>query len=301
MQINRLFGLVYYLMGKNRATAQELANHFEVSKRTILRDIDTLSSAGIPIFAVQGKGGGISIHNSFVINKTLISEEEQQQILFALQGMSATRSVDITSILTRLQVLFEKTGTNWIEVDFSRWGNSEEDRTKFDLLKNALIKEKTIRFTYFSSYGERTTREAHPLKLAFKSVSWYLQTFCLLKNDYRTFKISRMKGLEMLDLSFDSSAYTVPNIETAEFETPDLVDIKLRIEANNAFRVYDEFDEKSIYKNLDGSFIVNMRIPHDYWLYEYLLSFGPAIEVLEPQAIRHELAKIAVKIAEKYT
>jgi len=288
-------------MGKNRATAQELANHFEVSKRTILRDIDTLSGVGIPIYTMQGKGGGISIHDSFVLNKTLITEDEQQQILFALQGMSATKSVELTSILTRLQNLFEKTGTNWIEVDFSRWGNSDEDKTKFDLLRNALIKEKTIRFTYFSSYGQKTFREAYPLKLAFKSVSWYLQTFCLLKNDYRTFKISRMKSIEILDLSFDSSAYTVPNIESVGFETQNLVDLKIKIEASYAFRVYDEFEEKSIEKNADGSFVVSMRIPHDYWLIEYILSFGSAIEVLEPLAIRLELAEIAGKIAEKYT
>ena len=120
MQINRLFEIVYLLMDKKSITANELAAHFEVSKRTILRDIDTLTMSGIPIYTMQGKGGGISIHDKFVLNKMVISESEQQQILFALQGMSATQLIETESVLSRLKSLFEKSDSDWIEVDFSR-------------------------------------------------------------------------------------------------------------------------------------------------------------------------------------
>ena len=121
MQINRLFEIVHLLMNKKRVTANELAEHFEVSKRTILRDIDTLTTAGIPIYTIQGKGGGIFIQDNFVLNKTLVSEDEKEQILFSLQSMSATEFIDTGQVLGRLRSFFQSPGKEWVEVDFSRW------------------------------------------------------------------------------------------------------------------------------------------------------------------------------------
>lgn len=253
MKINRLFEIVYLLMDKKSMTASELAAHFEVSKRTILRDIDALAAAGIPVYTTQGKGGGISILDRFVLNKTVISESEQQQILFALKGMSATQHLETDSVLSRLRSLFEREDRDWIEVDFSRWGNSAADRAKFDALKNAVLHERAISFRYSNSYGETAERKAYPLKLIFKSTSWYLQGFCLAKQDYRTFKISRMRNVSLLTEAFDSGAFHIPAIEQAEEQTPDLVEVKLRFEPQVAYRVYDEFDEQCVTKNEDGT------------------------------------------------
>lgn len=300
MQINRLFEIVYLLMNKKSMTANELAAHFEVSKRTILRDIDALTTAGIPIHTMQGKGGGISILDKFVLNKAVISESEQQQILFALQGMSAVQYKEAENVLSRLQSLFEKTDKDWIEVDFSRWGNSATDRAKFDVLKNAVINERAITFTYSSSTGETADREAYPLKLVFKSKSWYLQTFCLLKNDYRTFKISRMRNVDILDEAFGNKAFRAPEIEQTEYQSHCLIAVKLYFEPYAAYRVYDEFDEQCITKNSDGSFLIVVSLPNDYWLYDYILSFGAAVEVVEPQSVRDEIVRQIKGIKNKY-
>jgi predicted DNA-binding transcriptional regulator YafY len=288
-------------MDKKRITANELAAHFEVSKRTILRDIDALTMAGIPIYTMQGKGGGISIHDKFVLNKTVITESEQQQILFALQGMPATQHIETESILSRLNSLFEKANRDWIEVDFSRWGNSTTDRAKFDALRNALLNERAISFNYSSSYGETTDRKAYPQKLIFKAKSWYLQAFCLLKNDYRTFKVSRMRNVKMLADTFDNGAFQIPEIEQSEYQSPHLVEVKLHFEPYVAYRVYDEFDEQNITKSEDGSFNVTMSLPDDYWLYDYVFSFGAAIEVIEPQIVRDEILRQIEKIKNKYS
>ena len=300
MQINRLFEIVYLLMNKKSMTANELAAHFEVSKRTILRDIDVLATAGIPVYTSQGKGGGISIHDKFMINKTVISENEQKQILFALQGMSATQHIETEGILSRLRSLFEKTDKDWIEVDFSRWGKSAADRAKFDSLKNAVINERSISFNYSSSYSETANRKAYPLKLVFKSKSWYMQAFCMLKNDYRTFKISRMRDVKMLAETFDGKAFQIPEIESTEYQSSCLIDVALHFAPHAAYRVYDEFDERNIIKNEDGSLIVAMSMPNDYWLYDYILSFGASLEVLEPQSVRDEIVRQAEKIKNKY-
>ena len=300
MQINRLFKIVYLLMKKKSITAKELAAHFEVSKRTILRDIDALATAGIPVYTSQGKGGGISILDRFILDKTVISEAEQEQILFALQGMSATQYIETESILSKLRSLFKKTDKDWIEVDFSRWGNSAEDKARFDTLKNAVINERVVSFTYSSSFGETVERKAYPLKLAFKSTSWYLQAFCLLRNDYRIFKISRMKNVEILAEVFDSKAFKIPEIQTSENQFPCIVDVTLHIMPNATYRVYDEFDERSIIKNKDGSLIVTMSVPNDYWIIDYLLSFGESLEVLAPQSIRDEVIRRAEEIKNVY-
>ena len=121
MRESRLFRIVYYLLQNGKATAPELAQKFEVSIRTIYRDIDAISSTGIPIYATQGKGGGIFILNDYTLDKSLLSEQEQEQMLTALQGMTATTGKNANELLTKLSGLFQIKSANWIEVDFSDW------------------------------------------------------------------------------------------------------------------------------------------------------------------------------------
>ena len=299
MQINRLFEIVHLLTNKKRTTATELAERFEVSKRTILRDIETLSTAGIPIYTTQGKGGGIFIHENFVLNKALISEDEQKQILFSLQSMSATEHINSGHVLSRLQNFFTNFNKEWIEVDFSRWGHSEKDNAKFEILKNAIISERVVSFDYLSPYGESKGREVHPLKLSFKSKAWYLQSFCLTENDYRVFKLNRIYNISALNKHFNGANYIVPSLKSVEEPIPtEFIYIKLRISQNAKYRIYDEFAESDISINDDGSF--TLRTALGQWIYDYILSYGAAVEVLEPQYIRDELIVRLEKIKNKY-
>lgn len=300
MQINRLFEIVYLLMGKKHMTASELAEHFEVSRRTILRDLDTLSSAGIPVYTSQGKGGGIFIQDRFVLNKAVISEDEQQQILFALQGLAATRHIETEGVLGKLRSLFEKTEKEWIEVDFSRWGRRASDKEKFDVLKNAIINERAVSFIYSNSSGETAYRKVCPLKLVFKAQSWYAQAFCLTKNDFRTFKINRMRDVGILAETFDSELYSLPEIEAEDVQLPEYIDVKLLFSPQAAYRVYDEFDERDVVVNEDGSMVVAVKMPDGHWLYDYVFSLGVLVEVLEPQSVRDEIVRKAEQIKSFY-
>jgi|LSQX01.2.fsa_nt_gb predicted DNA-binding transcriptional regulator YafY len=301
MQINRLFEIVYLLLNKKRATTNELAEYFEVSKRTILRDVDKLASAGIPVYTSQGKGGGISILDNFVLNKTTISDEEQNQILLALQSLASTHHVNSSELLSKLSSLFNKIDTNWIEVDFSRWGNTEPDKEKFEMLKEAILKKQAIMFIYSSSYGETTSRTAYPLKLVFKSKSWYLQAYCLLKNDYRIFKINRMLSVTVSTSNFIGQELTPPPIEPKSLTSSALIHLELQFTSYTAYRVYDEFDTKDVIKNKDGSFTVMVDLPNDYWLYDFLLSFGTSVKVLEPTSVREILLVKAKEIISFYS
>lgn len=301
MHINRLFGIVYLLINNKSMTARDLAQYFEVSVRTILRDVDVLTRAGIPLYTTQGKGGGIHIMDNFVFNKAMVSEEDQNQILYALQSMSVAGPSGTNGVLHKLRSLFNKTETDWIEVNFSRWGNDNYDEKKFELLKDSVVNSKSVQFTYSSSEGETTKRQAHPIKLIFKTRSWYLMAYCLYREGYRLFKLSRMRNLEALNDCFDKSAYLAPSIESFDSDVPSLVVLKLLFPPFLAYRVYDEYDEKAIEEREDGSFIVSVVLPEDNWLYSYLLSFGPNIEILEPVRIRGELVKLARMVIEKYS
>ena len=140
MQVNnRLFEIIYMLIQKKKVTAKELANKFEVSTRTIYRDIEILSRANIPIYASKGKDGGIGILDEYILNKSILSEDEQNQILFALQGMKKVRGADEKDILQKLSTLFNKEINDWIKIDFSTWGKDNTQEEKFELIKSAIL------------------------------------------------------------------------------------------------------------------------------------------------------------------
>jgi predicted DNA-binding transcriptional regulator YafY len=301
MRIDRFLEIVYLLLDKKNMTAGELAEYFEVSARTILRDIDTLSAAGIPVYTSQGKGGGVALMDRYVLNKTAVSDEEQNQILFALQSLSATGGIDVSAVLSKLRALFDKTKTDWIEVHFSRWGHSERDKIRFDLLKRALTENKTIRFAYAGANGETASRSVCPLKLVYKSRAWYLQGYCLLKRDYRTFKINRMLSVELLTESFDGNKFTPPGIDDDTTSSDTLIQVRMKFSPHAAYRIYDEFDTDDISVDSGGSFLVEVNLEDDDWLYEFLLSFGASVRVLEPQSVKDRLLAKAEEIKSAYS
>jgi len=284
MQINRLFEIVYILLNKKTITAKELSERFEVSIRTIYRDIDTLGAAGIPVYMSKGKGGGISLLDNFVLNKSLLSDNEQNEILVALQSLNAIKYPDVDNVISKLGMLFNKANYNWIDVDFSHWGSG--DKEKFSIIKTAIVNKKIIAFEYFSSYGEKTSRTIEPLQLWFKDKTWYLKGYCLVKQAYRIFKLTRMKKVEITEKTFEREFPKLMSAWEPKTNTIKIVELKLHLQPCVAYRVYDEFDEKDIVRNVDGSFVVTVSYPEDDWVYGYILSFGSFAEVIEPKHIR---------------
>lgn len=300
MQINRLFEIVYLLMERKNITANELAERFEVSTRTIYRDIDTLSEAGIPVYANRGTGGGIRLMDDFVLNKSLLSEAEQNDILASLQGLSAIQVPDVEPVLTKLGAVFGKNRTNWLDVDFSHWGGGIQEREKFLLLKDAILHQKVIAFDYYSTMGEKTCRTAEPLKLLFKGQDWYLYAFCRIRQDARVFKIKRMKNLEVMEESFDRPIPETTYTEAENSYPQNMVKLKLKLDASVAYRVFDEFEDGNTVQNEDGSFLVTIDFPIGGWLFGFLLSFGSAAEVLEPPEIRQEIKEQIQNLLKRY-
>ena len=298
MEQSRLFKIVYHLLEKGKSTAPELAEKFEVSIRTIYRDLDTISAAGIPIYATQGKGGGIFIMQDFVLNKSLLSEQEKEQILMALQGISATEHNQTDELLMKLSGLFQSKVTNWIEVDFSEWYKNTPNYDVFNLIKNAIFNQYTITFSYFARERNYSNRTVEPIKLIFKNKDWYLYGFCLLRNDFRFFKLTRIKDLEISSDTFIREVKSSHEIETV-IKNKNFIHAKLKFSPKVAFRVYDEFTD-NVSKDNQGNLYVNIDLPDNETLFSYILSFGDNVEILEPDYLRHSMKEKLALMLEKY-
>ncbi|UNC92273.1 helix-turn-helix transcriptional regulator [Candidatus Contubernalis alkaliaceticus] len=293
MQINRLLEIVYILLEKKLVTAKELAGHFEVSQRTIYRDVDVLSAAGIPVYANRGKGGGICLLENFVLNKTVLSDKEQIDILSSLQSLKALNVSNIEPVLRKLSAMFDKEQLNWIEVDFSPWSSSTTEQEKFNIIKTAIFNNIIVTFDYYSSYGKKTTRTVEPVKLLFKSQAWYLYGFCRDKEDFRIFKVTRIKNLTSSEETFTRKIPENIWYKSHEYNNK-LIKLVMQIDSFMAYRVYDEFDHDHIVRNSDGSLTVNVCFPEDQWVYNYILSYGNYAEVLQPDHVR-EIIKTKIK------
>ena len=298
MAENRYFQMIYLLLEKGGMTAPELAKHFEVSVRTIYRDIDILSGSGIPVYAMQGKGGGIFIQENFVLNKSLISEQEQQQILMALQGLDIVETENTNALFSKLSGIFQKQNMNWIEVDFSGWVKNHADNDDFEKLKRAIFQNRKVSFTYYSGKGEAISRAAEPLKLIFKSKDWFMYGYCCLREDFRFFKLTRIKELEITSEEYSRSV-PAKIIQQTDNYFEDTIPVILKFDKEMSFRIYDEFPNKVI-RNEDGSFLIETHLPNNERLYSYLFSFGDKIELLSPQYIREEVQTRLKNMHSKY-
>ena len=296
MKDNRLFRILYYILEKEKVTANELADKFEVSVRTIYRDIDSISSVGVPIFTTQGKGGGIKIDNEFILNKSLFDANEKEQIIAALQGLEKTNEAYKSELITKLSALFKIKNSNWIEIDFTSWGSNNTYQDLFNTLKIAIINKNIIFFSYISSKAEKINRRVKPIRLLFKEQDWYLYGFCLLRNDFRYFKLSRIKDLEVLAINYEDNFEN--EVLKKELKYENIVNIKLKFDKSVAFRVYDEF--KAIEEDEKGNLYVEIKIPNNYKLYNYIFSFGSNVEILEPKEIRNQFKNIIDELAKKY-
>lgn len=288
MQINRLFEIVYILLENKIITAAELAKRFEVSVRTIYRDVETLSQGGIPIYMSKGKGGGISLMPDFILNKAVLTEQEKNDILSSMKAVSTLSFSESSSAMMKLDSMLGQKNTDWIEVDFSSWGYFENEENYFNKIKSAIIEKKIITFMYASGRSEKLFRTVLPLKLIFKGSAWYLYAYCKVRDDYRFFKIRRISELAVTEEFFKLDA---PDniLGTQKFEFSKYIKTKLHISSVMAFRVYDEISKFTIDSN--GDFICKLYLPDIDTICTYAASFGEYCKILSPVQAAEEMKK----------
>ena len=296
--LSRLLGIVYILLKKGTVTAGELAEQFEVSVRTIYRDVEQLSLAGIPVYARKGKNGGISLTERFVLDKMMISEEEQRRILAALASLRETGAREEEEILQKLGTFFKADIPDWVAIDFSDWSGRRQEL--FEQIRQAILERRVLEFDYYGQYGEMSRRTVEPVQLLFKDYTWYVRAYCRKRQDMRLFKVLRMKRVELLEETFEGGR-RIPVEEVydskPQTETQEVVFI---VDKKEAYRVYDRFEEEEITLLPDGDFRITLRAPLDDWVYGMILSFGPSARVISPENAKEEMIQKIQDMGKKY-
>ena len=199
MKNSRLFEILYLLVEKRAVTAGELAQRLEGSERTIYRDIEALSAAGIPVFTQQGQGGGIRLMEHFVLDRRLLSKEEQGRILAALASLRETGASQDIRILEKLETFFKAEPLDWVAIDFSDWSGRRGEL--YGQIKEAILGRHVMAFDYYGQHGDMMRREVEPIQLLFKEYTWYVRAYCRIRGAMRLFKVLRMKRVEVLEES----------------------------------------------------------------------------------------------------
>ena len=291
LQESRLFRILYYLLDKGRATAPELAEKFEVSVRTIYRDVDAMSSAGIPIYVTTGRNGGIQFLDDYVLDKSFFSDSEQLEILSGLQSLSAVQYPEVDTILKKIGAVFQTRLTDWIDVDFSRWGSVAENENRlFRLLKQAIFENREITFDYYNSSRDSGKRNVYPYKLVYKDKAWYLYAFCLLRNENRLFRLSRIKNLFLTEVHFErkTDIHQFHSVFPMPEEIGELIDLELEFTLDVGYRLFDTLDDAAITEHENG-YTVKLTLPENNWLYDFLMSFGDRVPIIQPESVRQSL------------
>lgn len=300
MKIDRLIGILSVLLQQEQITAPELAEKFEVSRRTINRDIEALCKAGIPIVTTQGKNGGISIMEGYRMDRTLLTSGDMQAILAGL------RSLDSVSGTSRYQQLMEKlsmgnsdilTSNNHILIDLSSWYKSSL-APKIELIQAAIGTQERISFRYFAPKGE-SIRTIDPYFLVFHWASWYVWGFCRDRKDFRLFKLNRMTEVKNAGEHFDRMEGRAPDL-SAERMFPATLSVKVRMKREMKWRMVEEYGPDSFEEQEDGDLLFLWDFSDRENLFSWLLSFGTYAELLEPEELRKEFQILLEQIRNMY-
>lgn len=305
MKIDRLMGITMYLLNRNVVSAKELAERFEVSVRTIVRDIESLSMAGIPISSSTGASGGYEILDTFKLNKQITTMEDYLFIITALKGMcSAYDSEKINITLEKLLTAGHyKDEEQRIFIDFGvvREGRSIPGFVRE--IEEAIQNKRIIEFDYADSAGQKSHRTVEPLALNYRWYAWYLLAYCTNKNDYRIFKLNRLTDLTVTDRQINCEHGNVPELLEKQWrdDTRRYIPMKLLCKAEVRVAIMEYMKGKIIEERENGDFVIaTYGIENERMWLSLLLGFGDSIEVLEPQEVIDMLKEKALQIQNLY-
>ncbi len=309
MRIDRMLAITVMLLNRDRISARELAEKFEVSVRTVYRDIDAINMAGIPVISYAGNNGGFGIMPNYRLERQLLTFDSMVSILSALRGVNDTLGDDsldgaiekITNLVPRERVADLKSRTDRIVMDIMPWGYTSRQRENIQCLHAAVAGNSLIEFEYWSYRGDGTIRTVEPMTLVFKGYAWYLFGYCLMRNDYRLFKLSRMRNIRVTDRTFVRRERSFRDYEKVVESSPRKeVELVLRFAASAKSRVEDMFHDDDITVEEDGRLTAAVTFPKDEWIVSFVLSFGATVEVISPANIREKVKQAAGEIAALY-
>lgn len=308
MKIDRLVSIIMTLLDRERIGARELADTFEVSPRTIYRDIEAINLAGIPIHSVSGVGGGFEIMPEYKLDNKVFSTADLSAILMGLSSLSnVVRGDELINAFEKVKSFIpaEKARdieikANQISIDPSPWIGRRNIQPYLEMIKTALREHKLLCFEYTAHHGNRTLRTIEPYQLVLKGSHWYVQGYCYFRNDYRLFKLSRISKLQMKQEAFIPRDYQKPILDFEEIAETMQTEIKIRIHNSVLDRVLEYCTYDRFVPDGDEYYIVKFPFIENDYHYDILLGFGDKCECLEPVRIRTEIRRKIQDMAAVY-
>lgn len=308
MKIDRLVSMILLLLEKERVGAQELAELFEVSARTIYRDIDTINLAGIPVRAIPGVGGGFEIMPQYKIDKKVFSSADLSAILMGLSSLSTMiRGDELVGAFAKVRSFIPaerakqiELRANQIYIDLRPWLGNRNIEPYLDAIKAAMQEHRLLSFDYLDRAGNKIPRIAEPYQLVLKGNHWYFQGFCRLRNDFRLFKLNRMSDLKRLEELFTPREHPKPQLDFSDAAAAKQINITLRIHKSILERVLDYCNDEDITPDGEEHYLVRYPLIQNDYYYGILLSLGEKCVCLSPEHVCAEMRRRANAIAALY-
>ncbi len=308
MKLERLLSIVIMLLNRKRVRAQELADHFEVSCRTIYRDIETINKAGIPIVTYQGNSGGLGIVDSYKLDRQVLTLQDMVTMLSVLQGVNSTfKDKQISSAIEKIHALVPANKQEYVDnhaeqimIDVMPWGSSPAHKEKLLSLQRAIAENLLCTISYQDSNGTATSRNIEPMTLIFKATAWYLFSYCSKRHDFRLFKVNRINRLEVTSQVFSRRNTEYQQYDSMMNESGTVISLVVRFSRKIRHIVEEYFEQSQIIIHENGDMQASFELPDNDWVLSYLLSLGDDAEVIKPQHLRLLLQKKARNIVRLY-
>ncbi|WP_170311507.1 helix-turn-helix transcriptional regulator [Vallitalea okinawensis] len=306
MRIDRLLGIVIYLLNRDIVNANTLAEKFEVSSRTIQRDIEALCLAGIPIVSLHGTNGGYGIMDGFKLDKQMVTAEDYQFIKTALAGLCtaySNKKLDETfeKIMSSSKFSLENSSNIKFDLSISREGTDMDDHLK--IIEQAINDKHILKYEYTNAYGDRTRRKVEPIGMVYRWYAWYMLAYCLEKDDYRLFKVLRMRNLEDSENIFSRKHDDFETLLKKQEQLNSYNYIKVKIQGKQEVRVSVEeyFPNGNIIDLESGDFLLEFTVPeYEKGWKGLLFTYGNAIKIIEPDDLKREFVTKAQEIIDSY-
>lgn len=308
MKIERMLTIIVMLLNRNRVTANELAEKFEVSVRTIYRDIETINLAGIPIISHSGNNGGFSIYEDYKLNNQVLTMNNLSSLLSILKDINVTvDDIELESSIEKLQNIVPENKieqlniqSEQIIIDLHPYGDTPSQKALVKTIRQAITQTRLLTIAYRNYDSVASKRQIEPMSLVFKNYTWYLYAYCLLKEDYRLFRVSRISDYQIDEQLFERREKSYHEMMALENEQNEMIELVLKVSPMMKSRVEDIFKEEDIRVLETGEFYIKSIMPQQDWLYSLIFSFGEHIEVLSPKDLRDSIASKLQLMITKY-
>lgn len=308
MKMERLIAIIMLLLERETVPTSELAEKLEVSRRTIFRDIDTLSMAGLPVVVTRGPAGGVSLMKSYKVDKKLFTPKDIQSLIAGLRSYhQLLENKEIANTLTKLQSMTEGNDSlkqpfhyEYVSVDLEPNPGNRSLRNLLRMIETAMNDKRYLLFNYTDKNGNETFRKAEPYQVVFKESSWYLQAFCVERNDYLIFKLARMSEVRLSEETFTPRNFVPLPMDGSDWMTEERVPVMIRIDKSIKDKVIERFGAENIIAQDEDGYIAKYPIADNEEGYNVLLKFGAKCQIIEPVGVRQNFINYLNKILAIY-